>query len=52
VARWDTKRLVVGHPFVGFGCGDVDIGKREVSSRSACSDASGGGAERRDERWS
>ena len=35
MARWDTERLVVVHPFVSFGCGDVDIGKREVSSRSA-----------------
>jgi hypothetical protein len=41
---------VWGHPFVGFGCGGVDIGKRKVSSRSACSGTSGGGAEWRDER--
>ena len=33
-----------GYLFVGFGCGDVDIGKGEVLSRLACSGASGGGA--------
>ena len=33
-----------GYPFVGFGRGDVDIGKGEVSSRSARLGASGSGA--------
>src|SRR6266852_8324185 len=44
------RGLSWGYPFVGFGCGDVDTGLRDISSRSACSGASGGGAEWRDER--
>ncbi len=47
------RGLSWGYPFVGFDCGDVDTRLRDVSSRSACSGASGGGAdsaEWRDER--